>query len=115
MYPVPGRGRCGDYHAAKAGSDERLVLADQAREVRERAHAPYSKFKVGAAVQTFCPADHGSQCYARCSNKTCRDGYQCAAMTREGVAARRSARNSFRLFFGVASALDASLGFARLS
>ena len=28
-----------------------MTLIDQARAVRENAHAPYSKFKVGAAVQ----------------------------------------------------------------
>ncbi len=29
-----------------------MSLMDEARSVRENAHAPYSKFKVGAAVQT---------------------------------------------------------------
>lgn len=29
-----------------------MTLMDQARAVRENAHAPYSKFKVGAAVKT---------------------------------------------------------------
>lgn len=29
-----------------------MTLLDQARAVRENAHAPYSKFKVGAALRT---------------------------------------------------------------
>ena len=29
-----------------------MSLMDEARAVRENAHAPYSKFKVGAAVRT---------------------------------------------------------------
>lgn len=29
-----------------------MILIDAARAVRENAHAPYSKFKVGAAIQT---------------------------------------------------------------
>jgi len=29
-----------------------MALVDAARKVRENAHAPYSKFKVGAAIQT---------------------------------------------------------------
>lgn len=30
-----------------------MTLKDAARDVRENAHAPYSKFKVGAAISTL--------------------------------------------------------------